>query len=121
MTNNDSYSSQNVSSVCIDVEKDISINVTEITVCSEPKTQIQNEEEEKSLLPTDGGHAAWRFMIGAVIIDAVIWGFPLNFGVFQNYYTSHEPFRGNSYISMIGTFATVRCENAFNFFELIHL
>ncbi|KAH7370445.1 major facilitator superfamily domain-containing protein [Rhexocercosporidium sp. MPI-PUGE-AT-0058] len=64
------------------------------------------EGEELCLEPIDGGKSAWLFMVGAVIIDAIIWGFPLNFGVFQDYYTTHPPFEGNRLISMIGTFAT---------------
>lgn len=26
------------------------------------------------LEPVDGGKAAWLFMVGAVIIDAIVWG-----------------------------------------------
>jgi len=33
-------------------------------------------------------------------------GFPLNFGILQNYLTANPPFKGNEYIPMIGTFAT---------------
>ncbi|KAH6718038.1 major facilitator superfamily domain-containing protein [Leptodontidium sp. MPI-SDFR-AT-0119] len=64
------------------------------------------EGEDMGLEPVDGGKSAWLFMVGAVIIDAIIWGFPLNFGVFQDYYTTHPPFEGNLLISMVGTFAT---------------
>ncbi|KAL8947143.1 MAG: hypothetical protein Q9222_006547 [Ikaeria aurantiellina] len=33
-------------------------------------------------------------------------GFPLNYGVFQNYYSTHAPFAGNPNLSTVGTFGT---------------
>ncbi|KAL8922799.1 MAG: hypothetical protein Q9208_004924 [Pyrenodesmia sp. 3 TL-2023] len=33
-------------------------------------------------------------------------GFPLNYGVFQNYYYKHEPYAGNTNMSTIGTLGT---------------
>lgn len=33
-------------------------------------------------------------------------GFPLNYGVFQNYYSKHEPYAGNTNMSTIGTLGT---------------
>ncbi|KAL2066173.1 hypothetical protein VTL71DRAFT_2244 [Oculimacula yallundae] len=69
-------------------------------------TITESEAEDASLEPVDGGKAAWLFMVGAVIIDAVIWGFPLNFGIFQDYYTTHAPFEGHRLIPLIGTLAT---------------
>ena len=33
----------------------------------------------------------------------LILGFALNFGVFQNYYFEHEPFKGNKHIPIVGT------------------
>lgn len=32
------------------------------------------EGEDMGLEPVDGGKSAWLFMVGAVIIDAIIWG-----------------------------------------------
>jgi hypothetical protein len=34
-------------------------------------------------------------------------GFPFSFGVFQDYYLTHEPFAGSSGIPVIGTCALV--------------
>lgn len=39
----------------------------------------KNEEQDMEggnmgLEPVDGGKAAWLFMVGAVIIDAIVWG-----------------------------------------------
>ena len=63
--------------------------------------------EDEYQYPTDGGRAAWMFMLGSVIVDAVIWGFPLNFGIFLNYYGKSDKFSDSQSIAMIGTFATV--------------
>lgn len=35
-------------------------------------------------------------------------GFPFAFGIFQDYYRTHEPFAGSSQIAIIGTCAMVR-------------
>lgn len=34
-------------------------------------------------------------------------GFPFAFGIFQDYYRTHEPFEGSSKTAIIGTCATV--------------
>lgn len=34
-------------------------------------------------------------------------GFPFAYGVFQDYYSTHEPFAGSSQIAVIGTCAMV--------------
>ncbi|RDW77830.1 hypothetical protein BP6252_05883 [Coleophoma cylindrospora] len=68
--------------------------------------KINDTASETSLPPIDGGKAAWMFMFGSVLIDAVIWGFTLNFGIFQDYYMTHPLFEGNKYIAVIGTLAT---------------
>ncbi|KAL1301816.1 hypothetical protein AAFC00_006004 [Neodothiora populina] len=60
-----------------------------------------------SLPPADGGKDAWLFLTSAFVLEALVWGFPFSFGVFQTYYASHEPFMadGNG-IAAIGTTAT---------------
>lgn len=62
--------------------------------------------ETTSLPPLDGGVAAWRLLIAAFIFEALLWGFPLSFGVFQDYYSSIPEFRDNPYISIVGTTAS---------------
>lgn len=69
--------------------------------------EIAFVHEDESQYPIDGGRAAWLFMVGSVIVDAVIWGFPLNFGIFLNYYGKSDEFSNSQSIAMIGTFATV--------------
>ncbi|KAK4497228.1 hypothetical protein PRZ48_011678 [Zasmidium cellare] len=63
-----------------------------------------------TLPPVDGGRGAWLFLLGCFMLDGIVWGFPLSFGVFQVYYSTHEPFSHgasqNSGIAAIGTTAT---------------
>ncbi|KAI8633800.1 major facilitator superfamily domain-containing protein [Xylariaceae sp. FL1651] len=71
--------------------------------------QLSNEEgrerQEFSLPPVDGGKDAWLFLAACFAIEALVWGFPFAFGVFQDYYNSHEPFAGQPNIAVIGTSA----------------
>lgn len=56
--------------------------------------------------PIDGGRAAWRLLLAAFIFEALLWGFPLSFGVFQEYYTRLPEFKDEPYISIVGTTAS---------------
>ncbi|TDZ54507.1 MFS transporter asaE [Colletotrichum trifolii] len=60
----------------------------------------------QSLPPTDQGPEAWKFLFASFVIEAVLWGFPLTFGVFQEYYSAQPQFSGNSDIAVIGTVST---------------
>ncbi|KAL9586794.1 MAG: hypothetical protein Q9212_000680 [Teloschistes hypoglaucus] len=51
----------------------------------------------------DGGKDAWLFLAGGFSVEALVWGFPFSFGVFQEYYSSHEPFQSDGGIAIIGT------------------
>ncbi|KAF5683807.1 MFS monocarboxylate transporter [Fusarium circinatum] len=67
---------------------------------SEPTTQSQ------SLKPADGGLAAWTVLVTGFIFEAMFWGFPMAFGVFQNYYSQQPEFKNDkSKIAAIGTLA----------------
>jgi hypothetical protein len=58
-------------------------------------------------LPTvDGGIQAWRVLLAAFMFEAILWGFPLSFGIFQEYYTSLPEFEGSPFITYIGSIAT---------------
>ncbi|OAG42755.1 hypothetical protein AYO21_03038 [Fonsecaea monophora] len=61
---------------------------------------------EASLNPVDGGWAAWKLLLAAFVFEALLWGFPLSFGVFQNYYSHLPDFVHQRYISVIGTIAS---------------
>ncbi|PQE26869.1 MFS monocarboxylate transporter protein [Rutstroemia sp. NJR-2017a BVV2] len=64
-------------------------------------------EEENNAPRADGGKDAWLFLAGCFIFEALIWGFPFAFGVFQSYYSTHAPFdRNPKGIAVIGTCAT---------------
>ncbi|KAI5458287.1 major facilitator superfamily domain-containing protein [Mariannaea sp. PMI_226] len=64
-----------------------------------------DEHQEFSLPPADRGKDAWLFLAAGFIVEAFVWGFPFAFGVFQDYYQTHEPFMGSPGISVIGTCA----------------
>ncbi|KAF4944702.1 hypothetical protein FSARC_14603 [Fusarium sarcochroum] len=67
-----------------------------------------------SSLPTvDRGKDACLFLGAAFFIDFFLWlmfdccatGFPFSFGIFQDYYFTHQPFEGSGKIATIGTTA----------------
>jgi MFS family permease len=63
--------------------------------------------QEISLPRADGGKDAWLFLAGCFCIEALVWGFPFSFGIFQDYYSKHELFSADrSKIAIIGTTAT---------------
>lgn len=59
-----------------------------------------------SLPRADGGRAAWRMLLAAFVFEALLWGFPLSFGVFQNYYSQLPEFEGDPFIAVVGTTAS---------------
>lgn len=63
----------------------------------------------RQLQPVDGGVAAWRLLVAAFVFEALLWGFPISFGVFQDYYSSLPQFAGNSNIALIDTLAQGLC------------
>ncbi|KAK4543467.1 hypothetical protein LTR36_005610 [Oleoguttula mirabilis] len=58
------------------------------------------------LPPIDGGRGAWTCLLGCWLVEAMIWGFPLAFGVFQRHYSDNELFKESGSIPTIGTLAT---------------
>ncbi|KAF4464344.1 hypothetical protein FALBO_8820 [Fusarium albosuccineum] len=61
--------------------------------------------EVPALPRVDGGKDAWLFLAASFTVEALTWGFPFAFGVFQDYYSTHAPFKGSSSIAVIGTCA----------------
>ncbi|KAF5367010.1 hypothetical protein D9758_003844 [Tetrapyrgos nigripes] len=43
---------------------------------------------ESSLPPMDRGFGAWSYLVAAFLVEAIVWGFPLSFGVFLDEYLS---------------------------------
>ncbi|KAL7947776.1 major facilitator superfamily domain-containing protein [Trichoderma barbatum] len=70
-----------------------------------PDVSSENEHEGVSLPPVDTGKDAMMFLAACFIMECLVWGFPFAFGIFQNYYSTHEPFKGSSSIAAIGTTA----------------
>ncbi|KAI9729229.1 MAG: hypothetical protein M1834_007021 [Cirrosporium novae-zelandiae] len=65
------------------------------------------EREQMTLPRADGGKDAWLFLAGCFTIEALVWGFPFSFGIFQDYYTNLPLFASNpSGIAIIGTSAS---------------
>ena len=61
-----------------------------------------------SLPPTDGGWAAWLFLLGSFMIEMFLWGFPFSFGVLQDYYSTHLPISLHpAGVSAVGTTCSV--------------
>ncbi|UNI19303.1 hypothetical protein JDV02_005495 [Purpureocillium takamizusanense] len=59
------------------------------------------------LPPTDGGAGAWKYLAGCFLVEGLLWGFPLAFGVFQEHYARQPEFAGDDgSIAAIGTVAT---------------
>jgi hypothetical protein len=88
---------------------------------------LQNTRDiQQYLEPADRGAAAWRLLGAAFVFEALLWGktfhnevsrimwlltqkfqgFPLSFGVFQNYYSGLPQFANNPYIPIVGTIAS---------------
>ncbi|KAL0932378.1 MFS monocarboxylate [Colletotrichum truncatum] len=83
----------------------------ELRSVPDARSAAPSDDEEgnnliQALPPTDQGATAWKFLFASFIIEAALWGFPLTFGVFQDYYSSHPQFEGNSNIAVIGTVST---------------
>ncbi|KAJ5142445.1 uncharacterized protein N7515_001232 [Penicillium bovifimosum] len=62
-------------------------------------------DDEKKLPPVDGGAQAWLFLMASAMLEALVWGYAFAFGIFQDYYSTHEPFKGSGNIAVIGTCA----------------
>ncbi|RDW67845.1 hypothetical protein BP6252_09241 [Coleophoma cylindrospora] len=62
--------------------------------------------QSQSLEPTDGGRSAWRLLFCTFMFEALLWGFPLSFGVFQDYYAKLDALKDSPYLTIIGTTAT---------------
>jgi hypothetical protein len=71
--------------------------------------QEDNSSTAASYLhPTDGGWAAWLFLLGCFMIEMFLWSFPFSFGVMQDYYANHQPISLHpAGVSAIGTTCSV--------------
>ncbi|RYP32380.1 hypothetical protein DL767_005245 [Monosporascus sp. MG133] len=96
------------------------LNVGSLNATSERPVALHNSHEDApaqdfSLPPVDRGKDAWLFLAACWAIEALIHdetrqdltddiaGFGFSFGIFQDYYSSYEPFLGAGNIAVIGT------------------
>jgi MFS family permease len=86
---------------------DSDIQLTEVdahTLTDRPGREDHPQEPDGfSLPPVDRGKDAWLVLLGAFMTEALVWGMPFSFGLFQEYYSLHEPFSSESSIATIGT------------------
>ena len=87
----------------------------ELQVSSNSITNDINHQQEFSLPPADGGKDAWLFLITCFFVEAFVWGFPFSYGIFEDYYSTHDPFVGKSGIPAVGSSALV------DFIALLHV
>ncbi|RFU72056.1 hypothetical protein TARUN_10208 [Trichoderma arundinaceum] len=71
----------------------------------EAQRENQDQDVSSSVPPADTGKDAWLFLAACFVMEAMVWGFPFAFGIFQDYYRTHEPFAGSSNTAIIGTCA----------------
>jgi hypothetical protein len=72
--------------------------------------EIESWSIEHSLPPTDGGKQAWMVLASCCLVQAPAWGYPLGFGVIQQYLKedSQQQFSGSpDSIATIGTTLSV--------------
>ncbi|KAI5198608.1 MFS general substrate transporter [Aureobasidium subglaciale] len=69
----------------------------------------EHRQSTQNLAPIDGGLEAWRVLLAAFMFEAILWGFPLSFGIFQEYYSTLPQFEGSPFITYIGSIATGFC------------
>ncbi|CAI7664281.1 unnamed protein product [Penicillium viridicatum] len=66
-----------------------------------------SEIEQPTLPPADGGKAAWLMLASCCLIQIPVWGFSTVFGVFQEYYSTHDVLQGSKNdLATVGTTST---------------
>ncbi|KAF2035087.1 MFS general substrate transporter [Setomelanomma holmii] len=70
----------------------------------EPLQHASDSNEGFSLPPTDRGKDAWLCLFACFMLEALIWGFPASYGIFQEHY-SDKDFAGSSNIAAVGACA----------------
>ncbi|KAH9868876.1 hypothetical protein J1614_007951 [Plenodomus biglobosus] len=79
--------------------------LADVELLQSPGTEPSADNQGSSLPPTDGGKDAWLCLFASFMLEALIWGFPSCYGVFQEYYASSDEFAGSSNIAVVGTCA----------------
>ncbi|KAI0059523.1 hypothetical protein BV25DRAFT_1840183, partial [Artomyces pyxidatus] len=70
----------------------------------------QPSRNETSLAPVDGGFGAWSFLVGAFLVETIVWGFPNTFGVFLQAYLEDPKIlsqpHASSILPLVGTLSS---------------
>ncbi|KAG9674519.1 MFS general substrate transporter, partial [Aureobasidium melanogenum] len=69
--------------------------------------EADGDEQTPQLPPIDGGLQAWAILLSAFTFEAILWGFPLSFGIFQEYYSTLPQFENNNYITYIAGYLII--------------
>ena len=79
----------------------------ELPILEATPSNHETDAQAVTLPRADGGRDAWLALFGCFVLEALVWGFPFAFGVFQAYYRTHEPFsQEKSGIAAISTTAS---------------
>ncbi|KZT20102.1 MFS general substrate transporter [Neolentinus lepideus HHB14362 ss-1] len=80
------------------------MNSEQPRIANEGIAAVGGGEGEKQLPPTDRGWRAWTFCFASFWLETIVWGFGFSYGVFQEYYSTHEfQTTSNVAISAVGT------------------
>ncbi|KAI0550345.1 major facilitator superfamily domain-containing protein [Xylaria curta] len=66
---------------------------------------LQDVDTSSRYPPKDRGLRAWLFLVGASIVEITAFGFPFAYGVFREYFFTHQPFKGATIVSTGGVLA----------------
>ncbi|KAG6168342.1 hypothetical protein E4U51_002260 [Claviceps purpurea] len=75
------------------------------SVNAEERMEELKSVDNWTLRPADHGAHAWLFLCASFLMEGLALGFPLAYGVFQSYYSTHEPFVGASGLPAVATCA----------------
>ncbi|KAL8802106.1 MAG: hypothetical protein Q9182_004050 [Xanthomendoza sp. 2 TL-2023] len=85
--------------------RDIELENNAVQAHTGPPSRL--DTVQPAVPPADHGSAAWIFLAGCFIAEALVWGLPFSYGVFQQYYSTHEPFASQPRnIAAVGTITT---------------
>ncbi|KAN0101644.1 MFS general substrate transporter [Hyaloscypha variabilis] len=99
-------SSARSSLTLVSAELENSVTLSSTTSSLELKsTEKISDCPEGQSTRVDRGRNAWLFLLGAFMVEGLLYGFPLTFGVFQRYYKSNGDFRGSKFLPVVGTLA----------------
>ncbi|GFF77108.1 putative MFS monocarboxylate transporter [Aspergillus lentulus] len=83
------------------------VSLSEIRARRSSHDVTSSEIEQPSLPPADGGKAAWKLLASCCLIQLPVWGFSTVFGIFQEYYSTHDVLQGNKGdLATVGTTST---------------